>query len=199
MEKIKYLITGLGNIGPEYRDTRHNIGFKVLDAFAKASNAVFEEKRHGAVAGVRLKGRQLVLLKPGTFMNNSGRAVNYWMEKEKVPLPGLLVIGDDIALPFGAVRLRANGSDGGHNGLKSINEWLGTRQYARLRVGIGNDFRRGEQADYVLGPWSPEEEALLPAAQSLCEQVITSFIFAGAEKTMSLYNNKGFATGENAS
>ena len=198
MEKIKYLITGLGNIGPEYRNTRHNIGFNVLDAFAKASNAVFEEKRHGAVAGAKLKGRQLVLLKPNTFMNNSGRAVNYWMEKEKVSLPGLLVIGDDIALPFGAVRLRASGSDGGHNGLKSINEWLGTRQYARLRVGIGNDFRRGEQADYVLSPWAPEEEALLPAARSLCEQIITSFILVGAEITMSTYNNRDFATGENA-
>ncbi|MDR0765883.1 MAG: aminoacyl-tRNA hydrolase [Odoribacteraceae bacterium] len=191
---MKYLITGLGNTGPEYRDTRHNIGFKVLDAFARASNAVFEEKRHGAVTATRLKGRQLVLLKPNTFMNNSGRAVNYWMEKEKVPLPGLLVIGDDIALPFGTIRLRANGSDGGHNGLKSVNEWLGTRSYARLRVGIGNDFRRGEQADYVLSPWTPAEEALLPAALSLCEQVIASFVLAGTEETMCMYNNKGFAT-----
>ena len=191
---MKYLIVGLGNIGPEYRDTRHNVGFKVLDAFAKASNAVFEERRHGAVAAAKIKGRTLVLLKPNTFMNNSGRAVSYWIQKEKVELSSLLVINDDLALPFGTVRLRANGSDGGHNGLKSVSEWLGTKEYARLRVGIGDDFRRGGQVDYVLGRWSPGEEACLPAALLLCEEIVHSFLFSGVEKTMSLYNNKGFAT-----
>jgi PTH1 family peptidyl-tRNA hydrolase len=188
---MKYLIVGLGNIGPEYRDTRHNIGFKALDALARASNAIFEEKRHGAVATARLKGRVLTLLKPGTYMNNSGRAVNYWMQKERVELPGLLVIGDDLALPFGTIRLRPGGSDGGHNGLKSVNEWLGSTRYARLRVGIGDDFRRGGQVDYVLGRWTPEEEALLPPALARCEEIVTSFVLTGVEKTMSLYNNKG--------
>jgi PTH1 family peptidyl-tRNA hydrolase len=196
---MKYLIAGLGNVGAEYRETRHNIGFIVLDALAKASNALFEEKRHGAVAGTKVKGRALVLLKPNTFMNNSGRAVSYWLQKEKVELPGVLVICDDLALPFGTVRLRASGSDGGHNGLKSVSEWLGTRQYARLRVGIGDDFRRGGQVEHVLGQWTPEEHALLPAARALCAEIVTSFIFAGVEKTMSLYNSKGFATGEDAS
>jgi PTH1 family peptidyl-tRNA hydrolase len=187
---MKYLIVGLGNIGPEYRDTRHNIGFKVLDAFAKASNAVFEDKRHGAIASAKIKGHALVLLKPGTFMNESGRAVNYWMQKEKIELPYLLIIGDDLALPLGTIRLRANGSEAGHNGLKSVTEWLGSREYARLRVGIGDDFRRGGQVDYVLGRWTPEEQLLLPAMQARGQEMISSFVLTGAEKTMGLYNNK---------
>jgi PTH1 family peptidyl-tRNA hydrolase len=187
---MKYLIVGLGNIGTEYRNTRHNIGFNVLDAFAKASNAIFEEKRHGAVAQTRVKGHALVLLKPNTFMNNSGRAVNYWMQKEKLELPALLVVGDDIALPFGTIRLRANGSDGGHNGLKSVTEWLGSRLYARLRVGIGDDFRRGGQVDHVLGQWTQEEQEGLPAVVARCEEMLHSFVLTGVEKTMCLYNNK---------
>ncbi|MDR1273739.1 MAG: aminoacyl-tRNA hydrolase [Odoribacteraceae bacterium] len=190
---MKYLIVGLGNIGPEYRDTRHNIGFKVLDAFAKASNTIFEEKRHGSVALAKVKGHALLLLKPNTFMNNSGRAVNYWMQKEKVELPALLVVGDDLALPLGAIRLRAGGSDGGHNGLKSVAEWLGSRQYARLRVGIGDDFRRGGQVDYVLGRWTPEEQLLLPAMQARCEEMISAFVLTGVERTMNVYNNKEIA------
>ena len=140
---MKYLIVGLGNIGSEYQDTRHNIGFNVLDAFAKASNAVFEEKRYGAVCEVKVKGRTLVLLKPNTYMNLSGKAVSYWMQKEKIALENLLIIVDDLALPFGTLRLRAQGSDGGHNGLKNINALLGTTNYARLRYGIGSDFKRG--------------------------------------------------------
>ncbi|MDR2130531.1 MAG: aminoacyl-tRNA hydrolase [Odoribacteraceae bacterium] len=193
---MKYLIVGLGNIGLEYEETRHNIGFKVLDALARASNAVFEENRHGAVAVARCKGRALVLLKPGTFMNNSGRAVNYWIQKEKVELARLLIVCDDLALPFGTVRLRAGGSEGGHNGLKSVTDWLGSQAYARLRVGIGDHFRRGGQVDHVLGRWTPDEERYLPAGVTLCEEIVTSFIFAGAERTMSLYNGKRFATGE---
>lgn len=189
---MKYLIVGLGNIGPEYQNTRHNIGFNVLDALAKASNIVFEEKRYGAIAQLRLKGRMLVLLKPNTYMNLSGRAVSYWMQKEKIEPSNLLVIEDDLALPFGTIRLRAKGSDGGHNGLKSINEWLATSDYARLRFGIGSDFRRGGQVDYVLGGWSPEEGDALPPMLEHCADVIKSFIFVGVDKTMSAFNNKTF-------
>ena len=147
---MKYLIVGLGNIGPEYQNTRHNIGFKVLDAFAKASNTVFEDMRYGAVATVKLKGRTLILLKPNTYMNLSGKAVSYWMQKEKIELSNLFVVVDDLALPFGTIRLRSKGSDGGHNGLKSINQLLGTQDYTRLRFGIGNEFPKGKQVDYVL-------------------------------------------------
>ena len=154
---MKYLIVGLGNIGPEYQNTRHNIGFKVLDAFAKASNTVFEDMRYGAVATVKLKGRTLILLKPNTYMNLSGKAVSYWMQKEKIELSNLFVVVDDLALPFGTIRLRGKGSDGGHNGLKSINQLLGTQDYTRLRFGIGNEFPKGKQVDYVLGEWSSEE------------------------------------------
>jgi PTH1 family peptidyl-tRNA hydrolase len=192
---MKYLIVGLGNPGAEYRDTRHNIGFKVLDAFARASNAVFEEQRHGAVARARVKGHALLLLKPDTFMNLSGRAVNYWMQKEKVELPAVLVVGDDIALPFRAVRLRASGSDGGHNGLKSVTEWLGSRQYARLRVGIGDDFRRGGQVDHVLGRWTPGEQEGLPAVVARCQEMLLSFVLAGVERTMCQFN--GLVPGDN--
>lgn len=185
---MKYLIVGLGNIGSEYEDTRHNIGFKVLDAFAKASNAVFEDKRYGAVCELKLKGRTLLLLKPNTYMNLSGKAVSYWMQKEKVALEDLLVIVDDLALPFGTLRLRGQGSDGGHNGLKSINVLLGTNAYARLRIGIGNDFQRGGQIDYVLGQWTPDEEVALPALQERGGEVITAFVLQGLARTMNIYN-----------
>lgn len=189
---MKYLIVGLGNMGPEYQNTRHNIGFKVLDAFAKASNAVFEAMRYGAVATVSLKGRTLILLKPNTYMNLSGKAVSYWMQREKVDLANLFVVLDDLALPFGTIRLRGQGSDGGHNGLKNINELLGTLAYARLRFGIGNDFPRGKQVDYVLGEWKPEEEEKLPGMMKHCEEVIKSFVFVGIGKTMSLFNQLRF-------
>ena len=186
---MKYLVVGLGNIGPEYADTRHNIGFDVLDAFVKASNAVFEDKRYGAVCELKLKGRTVVLLKPNTYMNLSGKAVSYWMQKEKVALEDLLVVVDDLALPFGTLRLRGQGSDGGHNGLKNINALLGTNAYARLRLGIGNDFRRGEQIDYVLGQWTEEEEEGLPAITEHCAKMIESFVLMGTERTMNAYNN----------
>ena len=179
---MKYLIVGLGNIGPEYQNTRHNIGFKVLDAFAKASNAVFEDMRYGAVATVKLKGRTLILLKPNTYMNLSGKAVSYWMQKEKI----------ELALPFGTIRLRGKGSDGGHNGLKSINQLLGTQDYTRLRFGIGNEFPKGKQVDYVLGVWSSEEEERFPVMLKHCGEVIENFIFIGVDKTMSLCNNLRF-------
>ena len=155
---MKYLIVGLGNIGDEYRDTRHNIGFNVLDAFAKASNIVFKDGRYGATADLSLKGRQLVLLKPSTYMNLSGNAVRYWMQQEKVPLENVLIVVDDLALPFGALRLKPKGSDAGHNGLKHIAAKLGTENYARLRFGIGNNFPKGAQIDYVLGHFSEEEK-----------------------------------------
>lgn len=185
---MKYLIVGLGNIGPEYQDTRHNIGFSVLDAFAKASNAVFEDKRYGAVCEVRLKGRTLVLLKPNTYMNLSGKAVSYWMQKEKVALEDVLVVVDDLALPFGTLRLRAQGSDGGHNGLKNINALLGTTGYARLRYGIGNDFSRGGQIDYVLGVWDEKEREELPALLDKGGEIITSFVLQGIARTMNQFN-----------
>ena len=154
---MKYLIVGLGNIGSEYAGTRHNIGFRVLDALAKASNLVFEDKRYGAVASLSLKGQQLVLLKPSTYMNLSGNAVRYWMNKENVPLERILVVVDDLALPFGALRMKPSGSDAGHNGLKNIASVLGTQAYARLRFGIGNDFPRGGQIGFVLGQFTEED------------------------------------------
>lgn len=185
---MKYLIVGLGNIGPEYQDTRHNIGFSVLDAFAKASNAVFEDKRYGAVCEVKVKGRTLVLLKPNTYMNLSGKAVSYWMQKEKVALEDLLVVVDDLALPFGTLRLRGQGSDGGHNGLKNINALLGTTAYARLRFGIGNDFQKGGQIDYVLGKWEEEENEKLPVLLKRGGEIITSFVLQGIARTMNIFN-----------
>lgn len=187
---MKYLIVGLGNIGSEYQDTRHNIGFSVLDAFAKASNTVFEDMRYGAVAETKLKGRTLVLLKPNTYMNLSGKAVSYWMQKEKVGLEELLVVVDDLALPFGTLRLRGQGSDGGHNGLKNINATLGTGNYARLRFGIGSEFARGQQIDYVLGDWKEEETVSMPALLKRCGEIITAFVLLGVGKAMTQYNGK---------
>ena len=169
---MKYLIVGLGNIGSEYAGTRHNIGFRVLDALAKASNLVFEDKRYGAVASLSVKGQQLVLLKPSTYMNLSGNAVRYWMNKENIPLERLLVVVDDLSLPFGALRMKPSGSDGGHNGLKHIASVLGTQAYARLRFGIGNDFPRGGQIDYVLGHFSEEDLKTMDERVELaCEMI----------------------------
>ncbi|MCI5706091.1 MAG: aminoacyl-tRNA hydrolase [Odoribacter sp.] len=185
---MKYLIVGLGNIGPEYQDTRHNIGFSVLDAFAKASNAIFEDKRYGAVCEVKIKGRTLILLKPNTYMNLSGKAVSYWMQKEKIVLEDLLIIVDDLALPFGTLRLRGQGSDGGHNGLKNINALLNTTGYARLRYGIGNDFLKGQQVDYVLGTWDAAEQEALPELLKRGGEIITSFVLQGIARTMNTYN-----------
>ena len=187
---MNYLIVGLGNIGPEYQDTRHNIGFNVLDAFAKASNVVFEDRRYGAVSEVKLKGRPLILLKPNTYMNLSGKAVSYWMQKEKIALENLLILVDDLALPFGTLRLRGQGSDGGHNGLKSINACLGTTNYARLRFGIGNEFKKGQQVDYVLGGWKEEEIKHMDALLERSKEIISSFVLLGLSKTMTSFNGK---------
>jgi peptidyl-tRNA hydrolase, PTH1 family len=187
---VKYLIAGLGNIGNEYANTRHNIGFQILDALAKASNIVFTDNRRAYYAEMKHRGRTIILIKPTTYMNLSGKAVAYWMQHEKIPLENVLVIADDLALPFGKIRIRAKGSDAGHNGLKSINESLSTSDYARLRFGIGNEFGRGQQVDYVLGQWSEEEEKQLPQRIELCTQAILAFPFQGVQGIMNLYNNK---------
>lgn len=187
---MKYLIAGLGNIGAEYAHTRHNIGFDVLDALAGASNIAFASDRYGSVAEMRVKGRTLVLLKPSTFMNLSGKAVAYWLQREKIEVENLLVVVDDIALPFGSLRLRARGSDGGHNGLKDINAVLGSDAYARLRFGIGGDFPRGMQIEHVLGKWTPDEQAALPPRLDAAGEIVRSFATQGLERTMNLYNKK---------
>ncbi len=189
-EVVKYLIAGLGNIGAEYAGTRHNIGFTVLDALAEASNAVFTPSRYGSVAEVKFKGRTLVLLKPSTYMNLSGKAVSYWLQKDKIPLENLFVVVDDIALPFGTIRIRGRGSDGGHNGLKNINAVLGTDNYARLRFGIGGDFPKGFQVDYVLGEWTAEEKKDMPARLTAAGEAIKSFATIGLERTMNFHNKK---------
>lgn len=188
---MKYLIVGLGNIGEEYKDTRHNIGFNILDAFADASNVVFEDKRYGSVCKIRIKGREFVLLKPSTFMNLSGFAVDYWLKKEKIPIENLLVIVDDIALPPGSFRMRPKGSAGGHNGLGHINSILGTTEYARVRIGIGNEFKKGSQVSFVLGKWSPEEKEFLKERISIIVEMIKSFGMSGLELTMTSYNKAG--------
>lgn len=189
---MKYLIVGLGNIGSEYSKTRHNIGFDILDAFAEASNIVFTDARYGAISEVKLKGRILKLLKPSTYMNLSGNAVRYWLQKEKISVENLLIIVDDLAIPFGSLRIRAKGSDGGHNGLKHINELLGTNNYARLRFGIGNNFSKGNQINYVLGEWTDEENISLNKMYDICNEIIKSFVFLGVDRTMNLHNKKNF-------
>ncbi len=188
---MKYLVAGLGNIGEEYKNTRHNVGFMVLDAVATASGIVFKDSRYGFTAEMRHRNAQLVLLKPTTLMNRSGNAVRYWLNREKIPLENLLVITDDIAIPTGSIRLRAKGGDGGHNGLASISEVLGTTGYARLRVGIGDTFHRGGQVDYVLGEWSDEELAVINRRLPLAVTMIRSFVTAGCELTMTAYNKAG--------
>jgi peptidyl-tRNA hydrolase, PTH1 family len=190
---VKYLIVGLGNIGEEYRNTRHNIGFIVLDALAEASNAVFTDRRYGAVCSFKYKGREFILLKPSTFMNLSGDAVNYWLKKEKIPLEKMLVIVDDLALPLGSIRMRPKGSAGGHNGLDHINTVLGTDEYARIRFGIGNNFSKGRQRNYVLGKWTSEEEVLLNERIAIVSDMIKSFGTIGTGLTMTAFNKLGRA------
>jgi len=187
---VKYLVTGLGNIGDEYANTRHNIGFMMLDLLAAEEKIEFADKRYGFVAEYKFKGRIFVLLKPSTYMNLSGRAVNYWLQKENLEPEHLLVLVDDIALPFGALRLKGKGGDGGHNGLKNINEVLGTQAYARLRFGTGSDFAEGRQIDYVLGEWTEDEKKALPDRLKLTTDIIHSFGTLGLERTMNLFNNK---------
>ena len=187
---MKYLVVGLGNIGAEYADTRHNIGFRVLDALAEESNVSFMAGRYGSTCTVRHKGRQILLLKPSTYMNLSGKAVRYWMEQEKIPIENVLIISDDISLPFGQLRMRKKGSAGGHNGLKNITELLGREDYARMRFGIGGEFARGQQVDYVLGEWTAEEREAMPARLKVFGDAILSFATAGADLTMNSYNKK---------
>ena len=187
---MKYLIVGLGNIGNEYLETRHNVGFKVLDALVKDPKDDFEVEKLGSIAKVKFKGRTLVLLKPSTFMNLSGKAINYWLQKEKIHPSKMLIVVDDIALPFGSLRMRDKGSDGGHNGLKSIDQILGGNRYSRLRFGVGNEFSKGKQVEYVLGEWSSEQvEGHTERIKQACE-MIKSFTVIGPENPMSLLNNK---------
>jgi len=186
---MKYLIAGLGNIGAEYRETRHNIGFKILDAFAQASNVIFDDRRYGFIAEVRVKNQTLVLLKPSTFMNLSGLAVRYWLKKEKIEMENLLVVVDDFSLPFGKLRLKPSGSNAGHNGLGNIQDVLQTQNYARLRFGIGNDFPKGGQLNYVLGNWTAEQAAALPERIDTAIEIIKSFVLSGTELTMTQFNN----------
>ncbi len=187
---MKYLIVGLGNIGEEYRYTRHNIGFDVVDSMAASSKTTFQTGRYGDIASLRLKGRHVTLLKPSTYMNLSGNAVRYWMQKEDVPLENVLVITDDVALPLGKIRLRMKGSDAGHNGLKHIIEILGTDNFSRLRFGIGNDFPKGFQVDFVLGKWNDEERKTIEDRLEICVKAIQNFVLMGIQQTMNTFNNK---------
>ncbi|MBQ7509425.1 MAG: aminoacyl-tRNA hydrolase [Prevotella sp.] len=186
----KYLIVGLGNVGTEYEQTRHNTGFMVLDAFAKASNIVFSDRRYGFLAETSIKGRKVFLLKPSTFMNLSGNAVRYWLNQENIDQQRLLVISDDVALPLGAFRLKASGSNGGHNGLGHIQQLIG-QNYARLRMGIGNDYPQGGQIDWVLGRYSDEELKTLQPRIDMAVEMIRSFVLAGIDVTMNQYNKLG--------
>ncbi len=187
---MKYLIAGLGNIGDEYAGTRHNIGFCVADQLAKDINATFEDKRYGFVAKGRVKNAELVILKPSTYMNLSGNAVRYWLQKERIEPQRLLVICDDLSLPLGKLRMRPAGSDGGHNGLKHIAQTIGTEQYARLKFGIGNDFPRGAQIDYVLGAFTDEERSVAEERVKVAAQAAKSFCLAGIGITMNQFNRK---------
>jgi peptidyl-tRNA hydrolase, PTH1 family len=187
---MKYLIAGLGNIGSEYAHTRHNVGFDVLDALAGASNISFEDGRYGFTTTYKFKGKSLLLLKPSTFVNLSGKAIDYWLKKHKIPLENLLVVVDDLALPYGVLRLKPRGGDAGHNGLINITEVLGTSNFARLRFGIGDDFPKGYQVDFVLSRFSPEEKTTLPDRILLAGDIIRSFATSGVEVTMNVYNNK---------
>jgi PTH1 family peptidyl-tRNA hydrolase len=186
----KFLIAGLGNIGEEYAQTRHNIGFKVLDYFAEKEAFTFESSRLAERAEYKLKGRTFVLIKPMTYMNLSGKAVRYWLEKENIPIENLLVITDDLNLPFGSIRVRLKGSDGGHNGLKDIQEQLQTTHYNRYRFGISNEYEKGRQIDYVLGKWSEEELKKLPERLEKSVELVKSFGLSGIQLTMNLFNGK---------
>lgn len=187
---MKYLIVGLGNPGIEYEKTRHNIGFTVLDTLAKSSGIVFSDKRYGFVAELKVKARTLILVKPTTYMNLSGRAVNYYIQKEKIPLEKVLIIVDDLALPFGSIRIKEKGGCGGHNGLQNIEEVLGTSNYNRLRFGIGSEFGQGQQVNYVLGNWSDEENKVLSQRIEIAIEAIKNFPILGIERTMNFFNNK---------
>ncbi|WP_424492970.1 aminoacyl-tRNA hydrolase [Salinimicrobium sp. GXAS 041] len=186
----KFLVVGLGNIGPKYHNTRHNIGFRILDHLAEEESLSFEPAKLGDVATYKFKGRTFILLKPSTYMNLSGKAVNYWLQKEKVPLENLLVVTDDLNLPFGTLRLKTKGSDGGHNGLKDIQAQLNTTKYTRFRFGISDEFSKGRQVDYVLGEWEEEEEKKMPERLKTSAELIRSFGTAGVNNTMNTFNGK---------
>ena len=185
---MKYLIVGLGNLHPDYDDTRHNIGFDVVDVMAEEQNAPWKLVNLGATAEIKYRGRKLILLKPSTYMNRSGKSIRYWMQKENVPIERLMVVVDDIHLPIGSLRMRPKGSDGGHNGLKDIQEYLGSHEYPRIKVGIGNSFYKGQQSDYVLSKWSEEERKSLPDIIQKASDAIRSFTTIGMQQTMSKYN-----------
>ena len=187
---MKYLIIGLGNPGAEYENTRHNIGFKVLDKLASLSNISFSANKHAAVAEAKFKGRNLVLIKPNTFMNLSGKAVNYWLQNTKIDTENMLVITDDISLPFGVLRMRKKGSDGGHNGLKDIQTVLGNSYYPRLRFGVGNDFSRGKQSEYVLDNFLDEDYSTMDNRIEMAVKMMQAFATMGIERTMSDFNGK---------
>ena len=186
----KFLIVGLGNIGAEYVNTRHNIGFKILDYFARKESILFQTAKLGDVAEFKTKGRTLILLKPNTYMNLSGKAVKYWMEKENIEKENILVITDDLNLSFGTIRIKSKGSDGGHNGLKNIQLVLNSNEYPRFRFGISDEFKKGRQVDYVLGEWNEEEKTKLPERLELGSEIISSFALAGLANTMNIYNGK---------
>ncbi len=189
-ESKKFLIAGLGNIGDEYANTRHNIGFVVLDALAQELKTTFQSGRYGAVANVRFKGRSLVLLKPSTFMNLSGKAIKYWITAENIPLENTLVVLDDLDLPTGNLRMKKKGGDAGHNGLNHIIMMTGTEEIPRLRIGVGNEFAKGYQIDYVLGKWTKEEEKIMIPRIKTAVDAIKSIICEGVDKAMNQYNNK---------
>lgn len=184
----KFLLVGLGNIGSEYVETRHNIGFKVLDALAKSEDFTFETVKLGDVGLLKVKGKSVLCLKPSTYMNLSGKALKYWMDKEKIPLENVLVITDDINLPFGSIRVKTKGSDGGHNGLKNIQNTLQSATYNRFRFGVGADFGKGRQVDYVLGEWNTEEKEQLPERLEKASALIKSFVLSGVKNTMNQFN-----------
>lgn len=186
----KFLIVGLGNIGEKYQNTRHNIGFKVLDHLMAKNDLTFETKKLGDLSELKIKGRTFILLKPNTFMNLSGKAVKYWMEKENIPVENIFVITDDLNLPFGTIRIKTKGSAGGHNGLQNIQDTLQSSNYNRLRFGIGDEFHKGNQVDYVLGEWTEEEEKLLPERIEKIQEAMRSFGLAGINTTMNEFNNK---------
>lgn len=187
---MKYLICGLGNPGSEYENTRHNIGFKVLDHLAVWGKSEFKNGRLADVATIKHKGRSLIIIKPTTYMNLSGKAIQYWLQSEKIPIENCMVVTDDLALPFGTIRIRAKGSDGGHNGLKNANEVLGTPNYPRLRFGIGSEFSKGQQVDYVLSAWNKEEKEAMTERLTMAAEAILSFSAIGIAQTMANFNNK---------
>ncbi|MHA7832161.1 MAG: aminoacyl-tRNA hydrolase [Flagellimonas sp.] len=186
----KFLIVGLGNIGTEYMETRHNIGFKILDFLAEQEDFTFESAKLGAVATFKHKGKSVVCLKPSTYMNLSGKSVKYWMDKENISLENILIITDDLNLPFGSIRLKSKGSDGGHNGLKDIQNVLQTTKYNRFRFGVGSDFSKGNQVDYVLGKWDDDQQKAMPERLKKSTDLIRSFVFAGVKNTMNQFNGK---------